>query len=864
MTAVRVHDAFSHYYLPQLQLREVTTNHLTYHIVRLPLDGKEMQPMDVDRIVSKIQKLALDVQIIPSSGSFPLLTDMRLGKNPDLAEKDIIRLLEAFLRLPLILARLERLDFAGCAVTLTSALFDVIKKVVLCTRCLSMLVLPDACEETEHSALAVDLQYFVSLNGYPELLKIGAVAAKDNDYNISTIDLSKDGSRDWAIGYAPSLGDDWPVIPSEDEIEGMPTMPEVAFGISATRALAHALGADCVTIVRLDLSGVCSGDPCAEIIAQVLEVNRTLTELSMNRNTIGTRGGLALIDSLHRSKNTTLTELNLNDNSLTDSVASRLLEIIIASTTNLSYIGLDQNCISPKLQSRLSEELMLSTQPARLRDIVPALYANNTNQTRVVVKDSQQPLNDTSVRVLLHALRENHQVVHIDLSNNDITDDAATFLCQIMEGPTPIKKLILQSNHFSDEGAQKILNAIPWTPLLEVCDLRFQTPNPVSQEIQSQMDLLVEMNRHPRDLRCDGFKLVTNDPSVTAIHVDRYDGKRRCTNDTILLIRNVLEQHNTTVDELYVGNNAGFVNERAIADIAMIAGRLRLIDLSALDLDESVFVERFVPVLKNNCSLTSLNLSKNNRMTDTALGAVIRMLRSKNDTLQEVVVDGCREVTEGARKELWFCTGLNRHSKSFKTLMLSVEASSDKSLNTILLKGAERFVEKGTSHHLKREFNDLSCQLLCHAMVGNDVVTTIDVTGNAFTDVGARSLGDLIRTNVTLTHLNVSYNMMTDEGLALLGKALQHNATITVFIFNGNRASPDTIRMLNNSMTTNVTTSTTTTLYGTLHSRSKPATMTAIEHAAHLEKLLEDAIFDDAMKDLKGRPASMAKLAASQ
>ncbi|CAG9311238.1 unnamed protein product [Blepharisma stoltei] len=75
--------------------------------------------------------------------------------------------------------------------------------------------------------------------------------------------------------------------------------------------------------------------------------------------------------------------------------------------------------------------------------------SSNFSLKKLVLKSNKFQENH-SLSLLSQSLRMNASLMHLDLSNNHITDDYSTFICEIIENNTSISTLILDSNNISN------------------------------------------------------------------------------------------------------------------------------------------------------------------------------------------------------------------------------------------------------------------------------------------------------------------------------------------------------------------------------------------------------------------------------
>lgn len=619
-------------------------------------------------------------------------------------------------------------------------------------------------------------------------------------------------------------------------------LPQAALAISNALSYNNSL-------VLLDFSNNNVGDANTIILAEFLRTNRTLVELRLRSNQIGTKGGMALNAALLSAPNKTLLELDLTDNNVNDVVVNAFLTTVRSDVTALGAIHLEQNCITPKLITTVYQALMLNTQCREMKRLAPLLEANDSRSSKVALNSGDDHLDDISLKVLLHSLRNNTQVTTIDVSNNKITDEGAFLLAEMMTTVPSLRKVIAQFNNIGGEGARKMLKAIPQSKHIEKVDLKFQEP-PLDDYLLQMLEKVAGLSNQPKCVRENGLGLSENDPDVFKLDLSFYDGHKRCDDETVSTLE-VLLRHNTFVVDLNLSCNEGRVTPKSMPIVAALGVRLKVLQLNILGLNDDDILEPFCVMLRNPaCALQTLSLEYNN-LTTTVAQAFTEILKKDNDNVTALSLAGNRHVKAGDHEALQFYSDLNTHSKAFKSIVLSIEANTNKRLTAVDLCFVDKLNATGTSHGFRKEFGDLSAKLLCVAMAQNDTVKTVNMCGNRVTDVGAGYFARLLRSNVTLTHLDLSYNEITDNGLLEINKALRSNTTVKVFVFEGNKSQdPEVHKALQQSLQTNSLSVDTPYITAMNMTGKKPELgIDPRIQQFSIDKMVGSAILDDAMKD---------------
>lgn len=678
---------------------------------------------------------------------------------------------------------------------------------------------------------ALDFQRNVELNEFPGALKRIVLAAGRANPRVRKARLSQ--------GMEP------------DDIER--EFPKV-WGVRATASLSHVLAHN-NSIVFVDFSNNNIGDAATEILADFLRTNKTVAEMVLRNNNIGTKGGLALNRALVDGRNQSLMELDLEDNNINDVVVGAFLDTVKLGVTGIGSLRLDRNCVTSSLVTQLYHSLMLNTQPAELRNLVTLFEKNDSRGVKVTMNSGEDHLDDTSMKVLLHSLRVNTCVTLIDVSNNDLTDQGAFFLSEMMIGVPSLRKVIAQFNRIGEEGARLMLKAIPRSKNIERVDVKFQEP-PLNPHLLQLMEKVAGLSNQPKPVRECGLALTENDSDLVSMDLSFADASgKRCDDETVATLA-VLLQHNTFLADLNLSCNAGRITARSMPVIRLLGLRLQVLNLSANDFKDEDIADYLPAMLRDpSCMLHTLIL-EHNALTDAICNEFISAVRDANDNVTTLSLVGNRKISKDNREALQFYCDLNTHSKAFKSIVLTVEANQDKRVQAIDFCNVDKLNATGTSHGFRKEFGDLSAKLLCHALLQNDLIKTLNMCGNRITDVGAGYFARLLRTNVTLTHLDLSYNEITDEGLREMCNALRHNTTVKVFVFNGNPGKDQEVgKALQQALQAN------TISVGTAYTAALNMTGRAAESGVDpklqqfaIDRLVGNAILEDALVNLQHPP----------
>ncbi|UJR17535.1 hypothetical protein I4U23_004430 [Adineta vaga] len=77
------------------------------------------------------------------------------------------------------------------------------------------------------------------------------------------------------------------------------------------------------------------------------------------------------------------------------------------------------------------------------------------------------------------------------------------------------------------------------------------------------------------------------------------------------------------------------------------------------------------------------------------------------------------------------------------------------------------------------KINDDDCILLANALIDNYSLKKLNLSQNAFTFIGCKAIGKMLKSNRTLKHLNICRNNLQDKGIKSICNALMINQTLS-------------------------------------------------------------------------------------
>jgi Ran GTPase-activating protein (RanGAP) involved in mRNA processing and transport len=187
-------------------------------------------------------------------------------------------------------------------------------------------------------------------------------------------------------------------------------------------------------------------EPCAALLATVVNTGSELRVLDLSKNPLGTRGGLAVAEFL--SRDDLLHELNLEDTKLEIDALIALAAVLHVSNNTLRLLHVSR----PSLFTLQEEHIMH----------FGLMLQMNTGLKQVHFGMHQ--IHDSGVAVLVHYLVENRTLLRLDLSSNQIGWRGAQSLAVLLQEDCLLEELNLAHNRIGEKeetsGAEQLGRAL--------------------------------------------------------------------------------------------------------------------------------------------------------------------------------------------------------------------------------------------------------------------------------------------------------------------------------------------------------------------------------------------------------------------
>ncbi|CAM4986298.1 unnamed protein product, partial [Rotaria socialis] len=228
----------------------------------------------------------------------------------------------------------------------------------------------------------------------------------------------------------------------------------------------------------LNLSSSELKDRDMEIVAEELEINKSLTKLRLFTNQISDIGAQHLADALRT--NTTLTDLELHGNLIGTGGLEHLADALRTNKT-LNILTMYGNKFKDQEAGFIADKLKTNEKiEPQIRNINEIPYTNpqltqliKSNINSTGVNFAGKNLNDQDMKIVANELLQVNKVVTtLYLQANQIGDVGAQFLADALRVNTTLTRLDLYTNQIGDSGAQYLGEALKTNKSLTLLQLQ--------------------------------------------------------------------------------------------------------------------------------------------------------------------------------------------------------------------------------------------------------------------------------------------------------------------------------------------------------------------------------------------------------
>eukprot|EP00934_Nitzschia_sp_Nitz4_P000013 Nitzschia sp. Nitz4//scaffold12_size214221//67319//71587//NITZ4_001491-RA/size214221-processed-gene-0.153-mRNA-1//-1//CDS//3329534993//13//frame0 len=293
-----------------------------------------------------------------------------------------------------------------------------------------------------------------------------------SSFNDSVTSFAPDGGGE--IGdHVPSKARDGTFPPSDFDKSNIPDASDDHPHLIVLRAT-DGLARNSREILHLDLSSIALHPIDLKTLATGLKPSSTLTSLILENSKLDDQNMPILAAGLDAASNIPLLRLYLRCNQIGDDGLQALCPFL-EKTTTLEKLDLSQNCISstgavtlfralhrnPK-QSIVSINLAHNAIGGLNDDVFGIKHFLLENRSLRVLNLVGNHIQDGSIEAIAEGLKRNNQtrLKHLYLGRNNVGDEGAIALAEMLETNTSLLVLGLGENYIKNSGARALLYAL--------------------------------------------------------------------------------------------------------------------------------------------------------------------------------------------------------------------------------------------------------------------------------------------------------------------------------------------------------------------------------------------------------------------
>ena len=528
------------------------------------------------------------------------------------------------------------------------------------------------------------------------------------------------------------------------------------------------------TLLTLNIDGIC--DQSADCVADFLCKNLHLKELGLNKNKL-TKHGFAKIVNIVM-KLLKLKVLRIANSNFTDSMANSLAEILLhcvklqeldlrgnnfqargcsvlckalqqTSTLTKLYLGNNNitdeaaDCIVPILLANIHiKELDISNNLFQTTSTIKFIKTIGRFRLLQVLRMSGCKLNEAA-KLLAIALFHSLQLQELDLSKNNLNAEQCSAICKSLRVST-LKRFYLNENNITDEAADDIGDVLSINTDLKELD--------VSNNMFEAASTI---------------KFVEIIGTFHQLQVLRMSG---CSvNGTAKLLAHVLYNNSKQLQELDLSKN--HLNAE---QFSAICKSLRVLTLKKLYLNKNFITDEaaddFASVLSINTDIKELDFS-NNKFQGISAIKFIKIIQTFHQ-IQVLRMSGCG--LNAASKLL--TDGFLCYSEQLQELDLSKNHLNAEQCSTIC-KSLKVLTLKRFYLH-ENDITDEAADDIANVLLHNTQLQIFNVAQNLFETVGIRSIAKGLQKISTLTHLYLGNNSISNEAVDDIADVLSCNTKL--------------------------------------------------------------------------------------
>ena len=396
-------------------------------------------------------------------------------------------------------------------------------------------------------------------------------------------------------------------------------------------------------------------------------------------------------------------------------------------------------------------------------DLAVAICINSNLE---VLNLSNNNLQDHTV-VVAHALTQVKKLTHLDLSNNNMSNNVVDALALAIELNTSLKMINIKGNSLTTVGMTKIAQSLCWSSHLSKLNI---SNNQITEQACDAIAIALLSNVNIEELYLSNNDLgagivkiaiaLQNVSTLTVLDLNNNKGTEKVSDHLGVVIEN------NKLEKLFLVNNKLKLSTIIIATALSKITTLTELDLSNNGITKEVACS-LAAAFESNNSVTILRLSKNKLQT---LGIkTISMSLRKLSSLQVLDMDD-NEITEEAADDIAFIIVRNKYLRELNL--------NDNNIKDGIIKIADALKNTPGLKKLLLNSNNISTKVayaLADALKNLKLLSVFGIMYNDLRTKGIVTIAKSLCYISGLTFLNIHNNNITTEAEDAIAQVIQNN-----------------------------------------------------------------------------------------
>ena len=508
----------------------------------------------------------------------------------------------------------------------------------------------------------------------------------------------------------------------------------------------------------------------ADYIACFLSRNTKLEELDLSHNNLKAAGAIKICGI----GLTNLSTFNISHNGIKARAADEIAAFL-SDNTKLQIVDLSCNSYmiilkvllhTPALSSlKINDCNVIDESTDKLANV---LLLNTLLQE---IDLSYNSLSKVDLLSILKGMKNISSLVKINGSHNKIIDEAADELAKILFHNTSLQELDLSYNNLSKLDSLRILKGMKNISTLIIINVSY---NEIIDEAANELAnvLLQNTSLQEINLSCNNLskldslrilKGMKNISTLIIINVSHNEIIDEAANE----LANVLLQ-NTSLQEL----NLSYSSLSKLDSFRILKGMENISNLITLNVSHNKIIDEAADELANillhNTKLEKLDLSFNN-LSNTDIVKVFKGMKNISN-LKEINI-GYNMITDKAADSI--ATVLSHNSK-LQTLNMSFNYLRSRGCIEIF-NGMKNILYLSNLYISHNKIADEAAGSIGAVLCHNTKLKQLDISYNDLQTLGAIEIFQSIKHTTTLTKVNIAHNMITEKATDYIINVLYNN-----------------------------------------------------------------------------------------